>query len=72
MKPLFKLDTQTQRSFMACVKLEELEIAIQEENISLEIKLATVLYYFKTCEYKTEVSIIIILIQWHGKSNITG
>lgn len=58
MKPLFKFDTQTQRSFMACLKLEDLEIAIKEKNILLEIKLATLVFYFKACKNNHEVCII--------------
>lgn len=63
MKPLFKLDTKTQRSFMACLKIEDLEVAFKEKNILLDIKLATLAYYFKICKRKDKVSII--SIHWH-------
>lgn len=57
MKPLFMLDTKTQRGFMACLKLEDIEIALTEETILLEIKLATLQYYFIVCRYSREVNI---------------
>lgn len=43
---------------MACLKLDDLEMAFTEETILLEIKLATMLYYFKICrlEYEYQVN----------------
>lgn len=58
LKPLFKLDTKTQRGFMACIKLDDLEMALGVENILLEIKLATLQYYFEMCQYQYEVNTI--------------
>lgn len=55
LKPLFILDTKTQRSFMACIKLDDLEITLSEENILLEIKLATMQHYFEICQYGSQV-----------------
>lgn len=51
---------------MACLKIEDLEVAFKEKNILLEIKLATLAYYFKTCKRKDEVSIASI----HGHRNV--
>lgn len=50
---------------MACLKIEDLEEALKEKNILLEIKLATLAYYFKTCQEKYEVSIISIHWNWN-------
>lgn len=44
---------------MACLKLDDLEMALTEETILLEIKLATMLYYFKVCRYEYQVYILI-------------
>lgn len=55
LKPLFILDTKIQRSFMACIKLDDLETTLIEENISLEIKLATMQHYFEICKYDSQV-----------------
>lgn len=55
MKPLFMLDTKTQRGFMACLKLDDIEMALTEETILLEIKLATLQYYFNVCRYSSQV-----------------
>lgn len=45
---------------MACIKLEDLEITLSEENILLEIKLATMQYYFEICQYRSQVLYIYI------------
>lgn len=55
LKPLFILDTKIQRSFMACIKLDDLETTLVEENISLEIKLATMQHYFEICKNDSQV-----------------
>lgn len=70
LRPLFKLDTKTQRGFMACVKWEHLEMATREETILLEIKLATLHHYFdiawNTAEVvnKNRLSLFLILVRW--------
>lgn len=45
---------------MACIKLDDLEITLSEENILLEIKLATMQHYFEICQYGSEVLYIYI------------
>lgn len=40
---------------MACIKLDYLEVTLSEENILLEIKLATMQHYFEICQYYSEV-----------------
>lgn len=40
---------------MACLKWEDLEMAMREENILLEIKLATLQHYFEIANYSLEV-----------------
>lgn len=66
LRPLFKLDTKTQRGFMACVKWEDLEMATREENILLEIKLATLHHYFDsawdTAEVVNEICLLLFVI----------
>lgn len=47
---------------MACIKLEDLEITLSEENILLEIKLATMQYYFEICQYRSQVLYIYIFL----------
>lgn len=42
---------------MACLKLDDLEKPLMEETILLEIKLATMLYYFKVCRYEHEYQV---------------
>lgn len=60
MKPIFKLDTKTQRSFMACLKLDDLDMVMNEKNIFVEIKLATLHHYFENC-LQQEVRLISII-----------
>lgn len=57
MRPLFMLDTKTQRGFMACLKFEDLEMAMREQTILLEIKLATLQHYFEIASYCSDVRI---------------
>lgn len=55
MRPLFILDTKTQRGFMACLKWDDLEMAMREEHILIEIKLSTLQHYFEIAKYPLEV-----------------
>jgi hypothetical protein len=66
LKPLFKLDTRTQRGFMACVHWSHLEIAMREENILLEVKLATLQYYFEIASNNNQVMIECYRL-WYNK-----
>lgn len=43
---------------MACIRLNDLEMALGVENILLVIKLATLQHYFEMCQYKFEVNTI--------------
>ncbi|XP_062570766.1 E3 ubiquitin-protein ligase RNF213-like isoform X2 [Saccostrea cucullata] len=55
LKPLFILDTKTQRGFMACLDYQDLEWAMMEESILIEIKLATLLHYFDDAKYSSQM-----------------
>lgn len=57
LKPLFEFDTKTQRGFMACLNWEDLQLAMREESILLEIKLATLQHFFEISEFSDQVMI---------------
>jgi hypothetical protein len=57
LKPLFELDTKTQRGFMACLNWNDLESAMREESILLEIKLATLQHFFEIFIHDNQVII---------------
>ena len=64
---MFRLDTKTQRGFMACLTPEMLEVVMGEETILLEIKLATLQHYIETVRYIREVG---CTHYYHGDFNI--
>lgn len=55
MKPLFRLDTKSQRTFMACLNFDDLALAMQERDILIETKLATLQHFFGLAEYSRQV-----------------
>ena len=57
-KPMFNLDTKTQRGFMACLTPVMLGDVMREESIVMEIKLATLQHYIETVYSSKEVGLV--------------